>query len=122
MDDNTRLALIRTLLAVERNYMAIERTHLSGFRTGITLAVIAPTIATALPFLLSSLHLHIAVTVYILLIVLTIFGLYITIKSYRKLKRAEALQELIRCREREIASETELTKTYFQDIMKYEGL
>lgn len=102
--------------------MAIERTQLSEFRTGVSLAVIAPTIAGAIQYIFGSLHVHVSITVYILLIALTIFGIYVSIVSYRKLKKAMALQELIRCREREIANESELTKAYFKDVVLYEGL
>jgi uncharacterized membrane protein YidH (DUF202 family) len=121
LDDVTRLSLIRTLLAAERNYMAIERTQLSELRTGSTLALIAPTVASALPYFFSSylVTTYVEIAVYILLTALTIFGIYISVNSYKKLKRAEAVQKLIRSRQREIANEMEITKTYFEDIMAY---
>jgi uncharacterized membrane protein YidH (DUF202 family) len=119
LDDNTRLALIRTLFAEERNYIAIERTGLSEFRTGISLAVIAPSIATALPYIFSSylITIYIEIIIYIILIALTIFGIYVSISSYRLLKRARTVQKKIRSREIEIVNEMELTKKYFKEIL-----
>lgn len=121
LDDKTRLALIRTLLAEERNYIALERTALSELRTGVSLAIIAPSIATALPYIFSSflITIHIEIIIYILLIAITIFGIYVAVSSYRLLKKARVVQRKIRRREIEIVNEMELTKKYFEEILSY---
>ncbi len=118
LDDNTRLALIRTLLAAERNYLAIERTQLSQLRTGLSLAVIAPSAAATLTyFFIYFPAVQLEIAVYVFLSVLTIFGVYLTIKSYEKLKKTRNIQKTIRKHEVEVMSETEFTNKYLKDIL-----
>jgi uncharacterized membrane protein YidH (DUF202 family) len=118
LDDNTRLALIRTLLAAERNYLAIERTQLSQLRTGLSLSVIAPSAAATLTYVFTYFPetALFEVAFYVLLSVLTIFGIYMSFSSYNKLRKTRKIQKIIRKRETEIINETEFTKATFKDI------
>jgi uncharacterized membrane protein YidH (DUF202 family) len=119
LDDNLRLALIRTLLAAERNYLAIERTQLSQLRTGLSLAVIPPSAAATLTYAFSfiSQTFQLEIILYIFLTALTIAGIYLSVVSYRKLSKTRAIQMLIRKRELEVIAEAESLKHYFKDIL-----
>lgn len=118
MDDNTQLALVRTLLAAERNYLAIERTQLSQLRTGLSLAVLAPSAAATLTLVYSYLpeSLNLEVVSSILLSILTIYGIYMSLTSYLKLKKTRATRNLIRERQFKILKQNELVESYFKDI------
>ena len=121
MNDKTRLALIRTLLAEERNYISIQRTALSELRTGISLAIIAPSTAATLTYILNVFVAEtttpIEIIISIISIFLTIFGIYLTIYSYSELKKARAVQRLIRNQEIKLIEGSELTKDYCKDMM-----
>jgi uncharacterized membrane protein YidH (DUF202 family) len=123
LDDNTRLALIRTLLAAERNYLAIERTQLSQLRTGLSLAVIAPSAAATFSFAFTYLpeSLQFELVFYIILTGLTIFGVYTTFASLQKLRKTRAVRKIIRIKETEVMSETEFVRNYFEEILKPEN-
>ena len=118
MDDNTQLALVRTLLAAERNYLAIERTQLSQLRTGLSLAVLAPSAAATLTLVYSYLpeSLELEVVFSIFLGILTIYGIYMTLTSYLKLRKTRATQNLIRERQFKILKQNALVESYFKDI------
>jgi uncharacterized membrane protein YidH (DUF202 family) len=119
LDDNIRLALIRTLLAAERNYLAIERTQLSQLRTGLSLAVIPPSVAATLLYAISFIHetFLLEIILYVFLAALTISGVYLSVLSYRKLSKTRAIQMLIHKRELEVIAEAESLKHYFKDIL-----
>lgn len=119
MEDNTRLALIRTLLAAERNYLAIERTQLSQLRTGLSLAVIAPSAAATLSYAFSYFpeSIQVEIIFYIFFTALTVFGTYMSISAYRKLSETRKVQKIIRNRETEVMAETEFLEQYFKDIL-----
>jgi uncharacterized membrane protein YidH (DUF202 family) len=117
LDDNMRLALIRTLLAAERNNLAVERTQLSQLRTGLSLAVIAPSAGATLTYVFSYFPaFQLEIVAYALLSILTVFGVYMTLGSYSKLKKTRKTRLLIREREMQIINETELTRNYFKEI------
>jgi len=119
LDDNVRLALIRTLLAAERNYLAIERTQLSQLRTGLSLAVIPPSAAATLSYAFNLItgSFRLEIILYIFLAALTISGVYLSVLSYRKLSKTRAIQMLIRKRELEVIAEAETLTHYFKDIL-----
>jgi uncharacterized membrane protein YidH (DUF202 family) len=119
MDENTQLALIRTLLATERNYLAVERTQLAQLRTGLSLALIAPPAAATLSYI--SLHIpqpfNLDILIYAFLIIITIYGAYSSLRAYRELKKTRRIQRLIRKREVEVMEQAEFAKTYLKDII-----
>ncbi|MCW4025445.1 MAG: DUF202 domain-containing protein [Candidatus Bathyarchaeota archaeon] len=119
MNDNTRLALIRTLLAAERNYLAIERTQLSQLRTGLSLAVIAPSAAATLSYAFSYFPetSQFEIIFFVFLTCLTVFGTYMSFSSYRKVRKTRSIRKLIHKKEIEVMSEAELVSHYFKDIL-----
>jgi uncharacterized membrane protein YidH (DUF202 family) len=119
LDDNLRLALIRTLLAAERNYLSIERTQLAQLRTGLSLAVIPPSAAATLSYVISFTPetFRLEIILYIFLTALTISGVYLSVWAYRKLSKTRATQMLIHKRELEVIAEAESLKHYFKDIL-----
>ena len=119
MDDNTQLALIRTLLAAERNYLAIERTQLSQLRTGLSLAVLAPSAAATLTYVYSFLaeSFELEVVSFFFLSILTVYGVYMSLRSYLKLRKTRATQKVIRERQVQILKQNKLLENYFEDIL-----
>ena len=118
MDENTRLALVRTLLAAERNYLALERTQLSQLRTGLSIAVIAPSVAATLTYVSSYFQEtpQYEGVVLFLLMILTVYGIFMALSSYNKLRKTHKIQKLIRKKEIKIINETGVTKSYFEEI------
>ncbi len=119
MDDNTLLALIRTLLAAERNYLAIERTQLSQLRTGLSLAVIAPSATATFSYAFSYFpeNFQFEIVIYIFLTALTLFGVYMSISSYRKMSETRRIRKIIHSREKEVMAEAEFLEKYLKDIL-----
>ena len=119
MNENTELALIRTLLATERNYLAMERTQLAQLRNGLSLALIAPSAAATLTYIFAYLPVPFSIDIYtyILLIILTIYGTYESYSANRKLKKTRDIQRLIREREAEVIEKSEILKKYFKEIL-----
>jgi len=97
------LAKIRTLLALERNYMAEERTALAEFRTGLALTVIGPTASTIVAYIFSVLPVEQATLLDILnftfFSILTIIGIWTSIRSQSKLKKMRVKKKIIKDRE-----------------------
>ena len=97
------LAKIRTLLALERNYMAEERTALAEFRTGLALTVIGPTASTIVAYIFSVLPIEQAIILDILnftfFSILTIIGIWTSIRSQSKLKTMRIKKKIIKDRE-----------------------
>jgi uncharacterized membrane protein YidH (DUF202 family) len=97
------LAKIRTLLALERNYMAEERTALAEFRTGLALTVISPTASTIVAYIFSILPIEQATLLDILnftfFSILTIIGIWTSIRSQSKLKTMRIKKKIIKDRE-----------------------
>ena len=118
MNENTQLALLRTLFALERNYFALERTQLAQLRTGLSIAIIAPSAAATLTYIFGyiSESFEIRGSIYILLIALTIYGVYVSLHAYTGLRRTRAVRAKILKREKSIIEETEFAKFYLGDI------
>jgi len=97
------LAKIRTLLALERNYMAEERTALAEFRTGLALTVIGPTASTIVAYIFSILPIERDILLDILNLtffsILTIIGIWTSIRSQSKLKTMRMKKKIIKDRE-----------------------
>lgn len=119
MDENTRLALIRTLLATERNYLAVERTQLSQLRSDLSLALVAPSAAAALAYIFSYIPetFNVEILSYIVLTILTVYGTYMSFSAYGRLKKTREVQRMVRKREIEVIEESELLRSYLKDIL-----
>jgi uncharacterized membrane protein YidH (DUF202 family) len=119
MDENTQLALIRTLLATERNYLAVERTQLAQLRTGLSLTLISPPAAATLTYISAYIPqpFNLDILFYIFLLILTIYGIYSSLTAYQGLKKTRGIQRVIRKREVEVMEETEFAKSYLKDIL-----
>lgn len=97
------LARIRTLLALERNYMAEERTALAEFRAGLALTVIGPAASTVVAYIFSIFPIE-RVTLLDLLnftffSILTIIGIWTSLRSRSKLKTIRMKKKIIKDRE-----------------------
>jgi uncharacterized membrane protein YidH (DUF202 family) len=119
LDESLQLALIRTLLATERNYLALERTQLSQLRTSQSLAVIAPSAAATLAYIFSRIPepINFELIVYVLLIIVTVYGIYTSLSSYKKLRKTRSIRRIIRKRELEVIELGESAKLYLRDIL-----
>ncbi|TET20050.1 hypothetical protein E3J74_04375 [Candidatus Bathyarchaeota archaeon] len=97
------LAKIRTLLALERNYMAEERTALAEFRTGLALTVIAPAASTIVAYIFSVLPIEKIILLDLLNLtffsILTIIGIWTSLRSRSKLKTIRKKKKIIKNRE-----------------------
>lgn len=118
MDEQEVLAVVRTLLAYERNYLSIERTQLAQLRTGITLALITPPAAATLAYAFDFLprNYYISIIVYIFLIIITCYGVWMSINSFYKLKDTRRVQSRIRQRQLEVIGKSSLINTLFEDL------
>jgi uncharacterized membrane protein YidH (DUF202 family) len=101
--DQEILAKIRTLLALERNYLAEERTALAEFRTGLALTVIGPTVSTFLAYTFSSLPTTQALLYdlinFAVFSVLTIWGIWTSLRSRSMLRKIRKKKKIIDARE-----------------------
>lgn len=97
------LAKIRTLLALERNYLAEERTALAEFRTGLALTVIAPAASTVVAYIFSTFPIEKSLLLDLLnftfFSILTIVGIWTSLRSQSKLKKIRKKKEIIKGRE-----------------------
>ena len=97
------LAKIRTLLALERNYMAEERTALAEFRTGLALTVIGPAASTIVAYIFSILPIEKSILLDLLnftfFSILTIIGIWTSLRSRSKLKTTRIKKKIIKDRE-----------------------
>jgi len=97
------LAKIRTLLALERNYMAEERTALAEFRTGLALTVIGPAASTIVAYIFSVLPIERVILLDLLNLtffsILTIIGIWTSLRSRSKLKTIRKKKKIIKNRE-----------------------
>jgi len=97
------LAKIRTLLALERNYMAEERTALAEFRTGLALTVIGPAASTIVAYIFSVLPIGKIILLDLLNLtffsILTIIGIWTSLRSRSKLKTIRKKKKIIKNRE-----------------------
>jgi uncharacterized membrane protein YidH (DUF202 family) len=123
MKNQEILAIIRTLLALERNYLAVERTQLAELRTGLTLAIIAPPAAAAFAYTFNFLPdpMFTGPAIFILLSIVTIYGIIMAYQAYRGLRDVRKIQNKIRSRETELISQSDDLYPLLEDIlaMKY---
>ena len=119
MDEQEVLAVVRTLLAYERNYLSIERTQLAQLRTGLTLSLITPPAAATLAYAFDFLprNYYISIFVYIFLIIITLYGVWMSINSFYKLKDTRRVQSRIHQRQLEVIGKSSLINTLFEDIL-----
>jgi uncharacterized membrane protein YidH (DUF202 family) len=119
VDEQEVLAVVRTLLAYERNYLSIERTQLAQLRTGLTLALITPPAAATLAYAFDFFpkDYTISVIVYIFLAIITIYGIWMSVSSYFRLKRTRKIQAKINKRQLEIIRKSNSINTLLEDII-----
>lgn len=122
MDEQEVLAVVRTLMAYERNYLSIERTQLAQLRTGLTLALITPPAAATLAYAFDFLprNYYISIIVYIFLIIITCYGIWMSVNSFYKLKDTRRVQSRIRQRQLEVIGKSSLIDTLFEDLLTKE--
>ena len=100
------LAKIRTLLALERNYLAEERTALAEFRTGLALTLISPAASTVVAYLFSIFPIEKSLFLDLLnftfFSILTIIGIWTSLRSQSKLKKIRKKKKIIKNREASI--------------------
>ena len=103
-DESMMLSRMRTLLALERNFLAEERTALAEFRTGLALILIGP--PTSIIYISSSLQMSTAlwmnIILYIFIGFIVIWGIYMTVRAYKKAKLLRFERKKIKDREKQI--------------------
>jgi uncharacterized membrane protein YidH (DUF202 family) len=119
MDEQEVLAIVRTLLAYERNYLSIERTQLAQLRTGITMALITPPAAATLAYAFDFLpkDYYVSIVVYIFLILITLYGIWIALRSYFGLKETRKIQSKIQKLQLEVVGNSSTINTLLKDII-----
>ena len=122
MDEQEVLAVVRTLLAYERNYLSIERTQLAQLRTGLTLSLITPPAAATLAYAFDFLpkNYYISIVVYIFLIIITLYGVWMSINSFYKLKDTRRVQSRIHQRQLEVIGKSSMINALFEDFLTNE--
>ena len=96
------LARIRTLLALERNYLSEERTALAEFRTGLTLALVSPPAISLIHFLfegITNLNAIVPMIIYLIFVLLTIIGIWISVMSRSRLRNIRRKLEMLKQRQ-----------------------
>lgn len=120
------LAKIRTLLALERNYLAEERTELAEFRTGLALTVIAPAASTVIAYVFSLLQMGFALLFDALNVtffaILTIWGIWTSLRSRSKLRRIRKKKTILKNRECEIMSKAKAIQDLLSDCIVLEDV
>ena len=118
------LAKIRTLLALERNYLAEERTELAEFRTGLALTVIAPAASTVIAYLFSLLQVEhfllfdaLNITFFA---ILTIWGIWTTLRSRSKLNKIRKKKMILKDRECEVIRKSKAVQDLLRDCIALE--
>jgi hypothetical protein len=119
MDEQEVLAIVRTLLAYERNYLSIERTQLAQLRTGLTLSLITPTAAATLAYAFNFLpkNYYVSIVVYIFLILITLYGIWMSLNAYFGLKDTRKIQRKIRERQLEVMEKSSSINALLKDIL-----
>lgn len=124
LNEQEILAEIRTLLALERNYLAEERTALSEFRTGLTLALIAPPasalVAQIIPILPIEVNFLFDAVIYTIFAILTIIGIWMSIRSRSKLKKITKQKKILKDREAEVARRSKVAYDLIYDLLDLE--
>jgi uncharacterized membrane protein YidH (DUF202 family) len=119
MDEQEVLAVVRTLLAYERNYLSIERTQLAQLRTGLTLSLITPPAAATLAYAFDFLpkNYYISIVVYIFLILITLYGVWMSLNAYFALKNTRKIQSKIQERQLEVIGNSNAINKLLEDIL-----
>ena len=119
MDEQEVLAVVRTLLAYERNYLSIERTQLAQLRTGLTLALITPPAAATLAYAFEFLpkDYYISVVVYFFLAIITVYGIWLSLRSYFGLKKTRKTRLKIQQRQLEVIGQSSAINVLLSDIL-----
>lgn len=119
MDEQEVLAVVRTLLAYERNYLSIERTQLAQLRTGLTLALITPPAAATLAYAFEFLprDYYVSIVVYIFLIIITLYGIWMSLSAYFGLKETRKIQNKIQKRQLEVIGKSNAIDALLEDIL-----
>ena len=118
------LAKLRTLLALERNYLAEERTALAEFRTGLALTVIAPAASTIIAYVFSFLQLEYALIFdtfnFTFFAILTIWGIWTSLRSRSELKRIRRKKAFLKSRECKVMRKSKAVEDLLQDCITLE--
>ena len=128
MDKNEQeiLSILRTLLALERNFLAEERTCLAEFRTGLAFIVLGPVVGTILVYIFSSLALEEALLYdlinFILITMITGFGIWITLRSRSQLKEIRKKKNALKVRQSEITKSSKVINDLLGDCICIDGL
>jgi len=119
MDEQEVLAVVRTLLAYERNYLSSERTQLAQLRTGLTLALITPPAAATLAYAFEFLprDYYVSIVVYIFLIIITLYGIWMSLSAYFGLKETRKIQNKIQKRQLEVIGKSNAIDALLEDIL-----
>ncbi len=111
------LARMRTLLALERNYLAEERTYLAESRTGIALALVAPPIVIFIFSLNIEIQFYLALLFNTFIFSISIFGLWMIIKSRIKLKKIKKKKQRVKESEKKIIKSSKLARDLLSNCM-----
>lgn len=123
-DEQEILAKIRTLLALERNYLAEERTALAEFRTGLALVLLAPPASTVVAYVLATLEVEETLIFdllnFVFFAVLTIVGIWISLRSRSELKKIRKKKKLLKDREATVIRSSKVVHDLFDDFISLE--
>lgn len=123
-DEQEILAKIRTLLALERNYLAEERTALAEFRTGLALVLLAPPASTVVAYVLATLEVEETLILdllnFVFFAVLTIVGIWISLRSRSELKKIRKKKKLLKDREATVIRSSKVVHDLFDDFISLE--
>ena len=126
MDNSEKHVLdkLRTLLAMERNFLAEERTFLAEFRTGLTLALIVPPASAVISYILSPLAFsgELAYNLFVLafLVILTVLGVRMTLRSHSKLRYIAERKKKLKNRQIEIIKRSRVAHDLLGDLVRVE--
>lgn len=118
MDDQTTLAIIRTLLAYERNYQSVERTQLAQLRTGLSLALITPPAAATWAYAFEFLpnNYAVSIVVYTFLAVIVVYGVWMALAAFAALQKTRRIQRKIAQHKRAVMVQSSAVKTLLDDL------
>ncbi|MFB0567145.1 MAG: hypothetical protein ACETVM_00975 [Candidatus Bathyarchaeia archaeon] len=123
-DEQEILAKIRTLLALERNYLAEERTALAEFRTGLALVLLAPPASTVVAYVLATLEVEETLIFdllnFVFFAVLTIVGIWMSLRSRSELKKIRKKKKLLKDREATVIRSSKVVHDLFDDFISLE--
>ena len=115
------LAKVRTLLAIERNYLAEQRTALAEFRTGLTLTLTAPPAISLVTYFFQSVPILrntiFDAVVYLFLILITIYGVRISVSSRSKLRKISQKIKILQDRENKMIKQSKMVYDLLCDCL-----